>query len=140
MDRDAPGFILDNDKRQHDGDTLHGFVEHEVTLHIQGIPTAEVRGKAWLPHAIRVLHVDTPEVVGRTKTAGMAAREATLTWLAQHSKLYLVTDWENDKYGRLLAEVWAMGDEGGDLLDDPVSLHDHLLTNGFAKAYEGGAR
>lgn len=86
----------------------------------------------------RLLGVNTPEVVGATKAAGLAARTFALAWFAASDltawPLVVATSLDrNDKYGRLLVEVWRTS--------DGACLNDDLVAAGRAVAWDGkGAR
>jgi len=89
--------------------------------------------------ALRLLGVDTPEVVGATAEAGKAAKQFTADWLTRATlgdlkwPLVLETTLDrNDKYGRLLARVWRV--------NDGQELNQALLDGGHAAAYSGGTR
>ena len=85
-----------------------------------------------ITRAVRLVGIDTPEVVGATREAGIAAREWAREWLFD-TRLVVETRLDaNDKFGRLLATIWRAG--------DPVSLNAGLVAAGHAREYDGGAR
>lgn len=65
---------------------------------------------------VRLLGVDTPEVVGRNRAAGLAATAYTADWLGGDP----AADWplvietfrprERDSFGRWLATIWRVSD------------------------------
>lgn len=85
---------------------------------------------------VRLLGVDTPEVVGLTKARGLAATQATVAWCAAAALANPGTAWplvvattldKDDKFGRLLGVLYGR--------DDPVSLNDALVAAGHAIPY-----
>jgi micrococcal nuclease len=99
-----------------DGDTLFLHVQLGFRL------TAEVE--------FRMNGLNTPEVVGSNKTAGLAAK-AELTRLLGLGEIY-VQSTKSDKYGRWLATVFVKQANGNEL-----NVNEHLLNNGFALPYDG---
>lgn len=78
----------------------------------------------------RLYGVNTPEVIGPTRTAGLAAK-AELERLLALGPLRIVT-YKADKYGRWLAEVFVQP-----LKAPEIKINDALLRGGFAQAYFG---
>lgn len=103
-----------------DGDTA------SVTLRIRARPDAVLEDA----ETIRLAHVDTPEIRGASRGAGMKAK-AFVSDLAPVGESVTVTIVGEDKYGRALASVVEAGG---------VDLSGALLSSGNAKPYEGGAR
>lgn len=103
-----------------DGDTV------SVTLRIRARPDVVLEDA----ETIRLAHVDTPEIRGATRGAGMKAK-AFVSDLAPVGESVTVTIVGEDKYGRALASVVEAGG---------VDLSDALLSSRNAKPYEGGAR
>ena len=103
-----------------DGDTV------SVTLRIRARPDAVLEDA----ETIRLAHVDTPEIRGASRGAGMKAK-VFVSDLAPVGESVTVTIVGEDKYGRALASVVEAGG---------VDLSDALLSSGSAKPYEGGAR
>jgi micrococcal nuclease len=76
---------------------------------------------------IRLLGINTPEVVGATKAQGLAASEFARQWLDNRKGEVLIRSYkakQKEKYGRWLAEIWS--------LDGDQSLNQELLSRGFA--------
>lgn len=95
----------------HDGDTI--IIERDLGGHI------------YQQTSVRLLGIDTPEVVGSTKAAGLASKAFAQEWLRVGVALggwplVIETRLDRlDKYGRLLAKVWRVVDGhelGADLL------------------------
>ncbi len=105
-------------------------VELDLGFHVK---TALVHTAAF-EQTFRLLGIDTPEVVGETKVAGLAAK-AALDKLLQGRALR-VTSFKSDKYGRFLCDIVVdAGAEGS------INAAEYMLANGFAKPYDGrGAR
>jgi endonuclease YncB( thermonuclease family) len=79
----------------------------------------------------RLYGIDTPEVVGPTRTAGLAAK-AELERLLALGSLRIVT-YKADKYGRWLAELFIT--QPGSI--EELNVNRSLLKDGFAKPYFG---
>lgn len=81
---------------------------------------------------VRVDGVDSPELKGVDKKAGIVARDYAQSWLEdRHEHLELISR-ELDKYGRVL----------GSIRDIPTgeTLTEHLIKMRVAYAYHGGAK
>jgi micrococcal nuclease len=86
---------------------------------------------------IRLLGIDTPEVVGATGSQGRAAAAFALMWLCQAGAdewpLVVATRLDrDDRYGRLLGTIYRVSDQ--------ACLNDDLIAAGHAVAYDGGHR
>ena len=103
---------------------------------------------------VRLSGVDTPELCGVTKTAGLAARDALIAHLAgidmcglggsmvRHmlktsSCLVWIVCKGNDKYGRALCKVYT---EAQAITGRLASTQDFLIGAGYAVAYDGGRK
>lgn len=100
---------------QHDGDTL------DVVLDL-GFDTFRLV-------TLRLAGLDTPEVTGASKAAGLAVRDWVSRRLRQ-AKVLTVQSLEVDKYGRSLAILYL----------DGKPLNDDLVARGMALPYNGGNR
>jgi endonuclease YncB( thermonuclease family) len=97
-----------------DGDTVVVNVDCGFNIHYQTI--------------VRLLGINAPEVHGPTKEAGDAATAYLATLVAPDSALVIHTEQDkDDKYGRLLAELFLPG--------DPVSLNQKMVNTGHAVPY-----
>ena len=85
-----------------------------------------------ITRAVRLAGIDTPEVVGASREAGIAAREWATLWLFGQRLVVETRLDANDKFGRLLATIYRG--------TDPVSLNTGLIAAGHAIGYEGGVR
>jgi len=99
-----------------DGDTLYLFVNlgFRVTMEVE----------------FRLLGLNTPEVVGAQKVAGLAAKSEVERVLAL-GPIRVVSE-KSEKYGRWLATVYVKLADGTEM-----NLNEHLLVGGFAKPYTG---
>ena len=83
---------------------------------------------------VRLLGVNCPEMKGRTKAAGIAAKQETEAWFRMRGNIVIQThpdpEQHEDDFGRWLADVW--GDYLGNNQD---SLGDHLLAHGHGTPY-----
>ena len=80
---------------------------------------------------VRLNGLDTPELKGNTddeKTAAKQARDA-LSQLVLHKKVTL-KNVQNEKYGRILADVYL----------DNLFINDWLIKERFAVKYDGGTK
>ena len=81
---------------------------------------------------LRLLGLNTPEVFGTSKEAGLAAKAYVVNWLAEAAlggdPWYLVIQtYKSDVFGRYLATVWRTLDSR--------CLNDDLLSSGNAVPY-----
>ncbi|GFO71605.1 micrococcal nuclease [Bathymodiolus japonicus methanotrophic gill symbiont] len=90
---------------------------------------ADIIGKS-VP--IRILGVDTPEMRGKCEQEKFIARQAKqhAVALLRAGRVIELTNIQRGKYFRILANV----------IIDGESLGDSLLSNGLARAYDGGKR
>jgi micrococcal nuclease len=81
----------------------------------------------------RLYGINTPEVIGATRAAGLAAK-AELERLLSLGSLRIETHKgdESDKYGRWLANLYVRQVDGVEL-----RVNERLVSGGFAKAYFG---
>ena len=104
--------------RVYDGDTIHVVFEYFGNFY------------RW---NCRIAHVDTPEL--RTKNSeekkfGYIVKQKVEELLL--NKIVMIHCLEFDKYGRLLIEAM--------LPDSTEKLHEWLISNNYAKPYEGGTK
>ena len=76
----------------------------------------------------RLEGINTPEVVGTTKVAGMASK-AELERLLGLGPLRIVST-KTEKYGRYLATIFVQPAEGAE-----INVNQTLIDGGFATAY-----
>jgi endonuclease YncB( thermonuclease family) len=121
-----PFQYIDN----YDGDTVTGTITIALD---HPCPNEELILKKTL--TIRILGIDTPEIKSKVKEEKDAAKivkfEVT-KFLRKYQDIHLLTDWNCDKYGRLLANFIS--------LQSQINLSDYLINNGLAIAYQGGTK
>ena len=61
---------------------------------------------------LRLLRINAPEVKGESRTEGLASRNFLRTLLTKKEIVIETYLDDKEKYGRFLAEVWALGDDG----------------------------
>lgn len=82
---------------------------------------------------LRLLRVNTPEIKGPTREAGMWAKAFTADWLKSHSNLLMRSrkiepgHAVEDSFGRYLVEVFGDNEKG-----EQTCLNDALLSSGNA--------
>lgn len=90
--------------------------------------------KVEVEQTVRLFGVDTPELIGETREAGLAAKSAVVSMLTVESvgKLLVRTHKpaKRDKYGRYVAEISFVNASGATL-----SLNEQLVARGFATVY-----
>ena len=79
------------------------------------------------PMSVRLFGVDTPEIRGGNKRAGIIVRDFVRALILNKNVIIHTHKDKTGKYGRLLASV---------IIDD-VDLAQLLLDKGYAKAYHG---
>ena len=100
-------------RKVYDGDTITVDIDLGFGIVIQG-------------QKIRLLKINTPEIRGAEREAGLRSRNALREKI---SGKWIIIKTEKDKkgkYGRWLGEIW---------LDD-VNINDWLLTEGYAEEYK----
>lgn len=103
----------------YDGDTVHIILR---------LPNSDACCK-WI---VRMMGIDTPEMKSKNAVEKQKAKEAQ-AFLAKLilNKIIYVECLDFDKYGRLLGNLY-LG------MNEPKSLNQVMIDNGFAKAYDGG--
>lgn len=103
----AKTFTLDVDFGFHVKDTMALTKSAEITFRLNGI--------------------NTPEVVGASKTAGLAAKAALEGMIV--GKSLRVVSHKPDKYGRWLADIYVQG--------ETASVNQRMIEGGFALPWDG---
>lgn len=79
---------------------------------------------------VRLLGVDTPELVGANREAAQKAK-AWVTLMAGGREVLIATVKDReDKYGRYLADVWV----------DGTHINAEIVRLGLGREYDGGAK
>jgi len=108
----------------YDGDTLTVTIDLGFSLTVKtkvrlmGIDTAEMKS-------------EDPEV----KKLAVASRDFIRELVLE--KKVLLKSHKPDKYGRALADIWALND---DWTPVPKTLSEMMIEKGFAKSYDGGTK
>ena len=100
----------------YDGDTVHVVFSYFNTFY------------KW---TCRIAHVDTPELRTKNeeeKKKGYEVRDKLRELI--HGKIVQLDCHEFDKYGRLLIDIEI----------DGIKVDEWLISNGYAKKYEGGTK
>lgn len=100
-------------RRVVDGDTL----DVEIDLGFRVV----------ISQRVRLYGINTPEVVGATRTAGLASKSYVESWLEKSGTTVVLDSFKpfaDDKYGRFLANVWNQ--------DRSRCLNQELIEGGFA--------
>ena len=85
---------------------------------------------------IRLYGVDTPEMRGEQREAGIVVRDFVRELILNEDVVIHTYHDKTGKYGRLLADIHIISDDGLDYKD----LSDILLEKGYAKVYTGGKK
>lgn len=107
-----------------DGDTFVVDLskEFDFGFHVTTVYTAR--------QTLRLRGVNTPEIVGESRDAGLAAKLAAEALLAKSFGPLSVTTHKADKYGRWLADIRVALDSG-----EVVDLAQWLITHHHAVPY-----
>ncbi len=86
--------------------------------------------------SVRLMGINTPELKGATREAGLASKAYVANALPVGS-LVVVTTYKAEKYGRYLADVYyRTGAKNRDeILAQPQHLNKELLDKGLAVSY-----
>ena len=103
-------------KRVVDGDTIDVDVDlgYKITTH----------------QRLRLARIDTPEIRGKERAAGLKAMQFVVEILKSSPSVYVKT-FKAGKFGRYIAEVWYHNEDGTRW----TNLNDDLLEKGLAKPY-----
>ena len=104
----------------YDGDTIH------VVFKMQNSNECY----KWI---IRVIGIDTPEMKTKNtyeKQLAIKARDFLRNLILD--KIIFIECLDFDKYGRLLGDIYAEGND--------MSMSNQLIVKGYAKAYDGGTK
>lgn len=106
-----------------DGDTviLRLVKQYEVDIGFRII----MKHEAVTEQSFRLVGINTPEIVGEQKTAGLKAKKALEALLT--GKELQVTTYKSDKYGRWLADV-NIG---------KINVSSYMIEKGYASPYDG---
>lgn len=128
----------------HDGDTVHCrarmhkiiAVPVEMATSILGIRVelekAEIVLHGSVPLAVRISGVDTPEIRGSQKAAGLVVKDLVARWFARYRNAELVFTCRDKYAGRTVGDFRVPGTNH--------TLSHYLLSHGLAKPYSGGRK
>jgi micrococcal nuclease len=108
-------------KRILDGDTIDAYIDLGFDV--------------WITKRIRFMGIDTPESRTRDLTEkryGKGATHRLTEMLEQADNKFIVKSHGTGKFGRVLGELFIVG--------DLVSINDRLINEGHAVAYFGGSK
>ena len=91
--------------------------------------------------SVRLLGIDSPEIKGHTqneKNAAIASREALHTLI--FGKIIELRNNSNEKYGRILADVYLTNCTFGNESDTLLHVNKWMLDNKYAIPYNGGTK
>jgi micrococcal nuclease len=83
---------------------------------------------------VRLMGINTPEInskIAEERLKAASAKKFLQDNFVLNSKIYKIKTYKDDKYGRLLAEVF---------MDDGQTINNKLLSQGLAVPYTGGAK
>lgn len=83
----------------------------------------------WKKERLRLARIDTPEVRGKEKEAGLAAKAFVETAMSDQDMIIIKTSKQKGKFGRYIAEIEVLAEEEWE------NLNDMLLKEGYAKPY-----
>jgi endonuclease YncB( thermonuclease family) len=83
----------------------------------------------------RLMGIDTPEIVGEQRVAGLKAKDRLLELLSSGKRIRATT-FKPDKFGRWLVKLDLLQEDGVSWQD----VNATLIEEGLAKPYLGGTR
>jgi len=78
-----------------------------------------------LGQKIRLSRINTPEIKGDQRSAGLQSRDAVRSMILNKNVIIKTSQDKKGKYGRWLGEIWI----------DQICLNDWLLNEGLAEEY-----
>jgi len=92
--------------------------------------------KTWLHgEKLRLNRINTPELRGEEREQGLVARDFLRELVLDHEVLLQTIRDKKGKYGRYLAELWIMGNDG-----KWQNVNDIMISSGHAKYYQNNAK
>jgi micrococcal nuclease len=85
----------------------------------------------WKKERLRLARINTPEIRGEEKEAGLAAKAFVEVAISDQEMIIVKTTKETGKFGRYIAEIEVSS------YDQWENLNDLLLKEGYAKPYPG---
>lgn len=125
-------------KRTFEGKTLYAKIISVYDGDTVTVSTRLQRCEEFKMYSVRLAGIDTPEVRGVQRSAGLVVRDALWKELPIGSMVIIDFDKE-EKYGRLMGTVWTLG--GGWLRRRKrMNINKWLVQNGYALEYDGGTK
>ncbi len=88
--------------------------------------------KTWVRgEKLRLHRINTPELRGDEREAGLVARDYLRSMIQDKEVLLQTVSDKAGKFGRYLAEIWVMQNNGSWL-----NINDHLIQTGHASYYQ----
>lgn len=81
--------------------------------------------------SVRLSGINTPEIRGTEREAGLAARKFLQDMIEGRNVLIQTEKDKEGKYGRLLATIWIRTEDGG-----YTNINELLVVKGMATVYE----
>jgi len=130
-----------NDVEYKDTVVFRPHITHGKVIKVYDGDTVTIATR--LPHdttvyrfSVRLRGIDSPEIHGKTeneKALAIKSRDA-LSQLIYH-KIIMIKNVEYEKYGRLLADIYLMGEESTNL-----SINQWMIDQKYAVPYDGGTK
>lgn len=88
--------------------------------------------KTWLhSEKLRLHRINTPELRGSDREAGLAARDYLRSLIDKKEVLLQTVEDKTGKFGRYLAELWILNNEG-----KWINVNDQMIASGHAGYYQ----
>jgi len=101
-------------RRIYDGDTIFLDIDLGLSMNLRN-------------EKIRLARINTPELRGAEKPAGLAARDFLINLISRKNILLETIKDKKGKFGRYLGEIWIETDNGFE------NVNDLLVKNGHAE-------
>jgi micrococcal nuclease len=114
ISKDALYFYNAKVRRIYDGDTIFLDIDLGLSMILKN-------------EKIRLARINTPELRGPEKEAGIVARDFLIKLISRKNILLETIKDKKGKYGRYLGEIWVETENGFE------NVNDLLVKNGHAK-------
>jgi len=129
-----------NDVEYKDTVVFHPHITHGKVVKVYDgdtitIATRLPNDKPIYRFSVRLRGINSPEIHGKTETEKLLAIKSrdALSHLIYH-KIIVLKNLEYEKYGRLLADIYLLGEE------TKPSINDRMIHEKYAVPYDGGAK
>jgi len=91
---------------------------------------------------VRLAGVDTPELRGKEREAGLNARDFVRKLVLRRTVMVQTFRDTTGKFGRWVVKVWIApeGEKVGETTEGLILLNDLLIKTGHARGYDGESR